>query len=222
MAFDTKASLLPEILLKNSAEKEEIELLAEDIVGMANCFEDDNFHADISNLNFEEAYCVYIEANVLDNIPKKLDELRENIKNASKVWNIPVDIKGKNVVVQVSEKLDYEENEDSNKWNVASAIDYGEKGNPCQQLEKWLSKSDNVENRQCVLIGGENGIRTLLAIVIQGNHIKEMVSLGKEISYMEFENKEPIPIKYCIGAGCLILMTYVGILYLKKRNKENK
>lgn len=190
--------LIPESLLTNFEEQEEIEALSADIVDMANCFEEDGFHAEISDIDFSNAYCVFIEANILGEVPKTKEELEKLLASARKVWNIPVYADGNTVLVQVSRSLELSEIEQDNlteeeietikekagKWHTVSSTRYEDGVIPEQGIGEILSTNHkNTDKCECVLIGGESGIQTLIALVIENDEVSDAISLERAVSY---------------------------------------
>lgn len=194
--------LIPESLLSNFEEKDEIEVLSAEIVDMANCFEGDGFYAEISDVDFSKAYCVFVEADILTEIPQKRSELEKLLDSAHKVWNIPVYANGKVVLVQVSKGVELSEieqdefseeeleriRENAGKWHTVSSTMYEEGQLPVQRLGGILSaNSINVDECKCVLIGGESGIRTLIAVMIENDTVSGAISLERTVTYVSNE-----------------------------------
>ena len=196
-ASDTLTEILiPESFLGNFEEKEEIEALAEEVADMA-CFEENGFHAEVSDIDFSNAYCVFVEANILGAMPKTTEELDKLLDAAHIVWNIPVHTNGKTVMVQVSRGLelsemdldDYTEEEieeleeKAGKWQTVSSAMYEDGEIPEQKIGEILSENHkNTDKCKCVLIGGEPGIRTLLALVIENDAVSGLISLERDVS----------------------------------------
>ena len=189
--------LTPESFLSNFEEKEEIEALAEEVLDMANCFEVDGFHAEVSDVDFSNAYCVFVEANILEAMPKTTEELDKLLDAAHRVWNIPVHANGKTVLVQVSRGLELSEmdlddhteeeierlKEKAGKWQTVSSAMYEDGEIPEQKIGEILSENHkNTDKCKCVLIGGEPGIRTLLALVIENDAVSGAISLERAVS----------------------------------------
>lgn len=199
---DLSDVLIPESMLSNFAEKEEIEALAAEIADMANCFEEDGFHAEVSDVDFSKAYCVFTEAYILSELPETMEDLKKLLSSASMVWNIPVYSNGQTVLVQVSRALELSEielddcteeeierlKERAGKWDTVSCSMYEDNEIPEEGIKQILSANHkNVEQSKCVLIGGEVQIRTLLAVIIENDTVSGAVSLERSVSYTSDE-----------------------------------
>ena len=189
--------LIPESFLSNFEEKEEIEAMAEEVLDMANCFEENGFHAEVSNVDFSNAYCVFVEADILKEMPKTTEELDDLLGLAHRVWNIPVHTNGKTVLVQVSRALELSEidlddcteeeikrlKEKAGKWQTVSSAMYEDGEIPEQKIGEILSENHkDTDQCKCVLIGGEPGIRTLLALVIENDAVSGAISLERAVA----------------------------------------
>lgn len=197
--------LIPESLLSNFEEKEEIEALAEEVVDIANCFEEDGFYAEVSDVDFSKAYCVFIEANIFKEMPETAEELNKLLGSAERVWNIPVYANGKTVMVQVSRGLELSEIEQDNlsdkelerlkekagRWHTVSSTMYEDGEIPEQEIGEILSANrKNMAQCKSVLIGGESGIRTLIALVIENDTVSGAISLERAVSYTPDEQTQ--------------------------------
>lgn len=204
LAAETDKLIMNDSLLNNFYESEHLYALREDVIEMANNFEDDGFFAELSDVHFEDAYCVYVNANILTDIPKTAVQLKEMLSLSDVVWNIPVTASGKTVIVQISKALQVDDLERTNvdeneiekirekagKWQVVSASIYEGSPTPIEQLSETLSVNKvNVEVNDCVLIGGESGIYSMLAVLIEGNDIRGAVSLERDITYSNTDSK---------------------------------
>ena len=250
-ASDTLTEILiPESFLSNFEEKEEIEAMAEEVLDMANCFEEDGFHAEVSDIDFLNAYCVFVEANILEAMPKTTEELDKLLGSAHRVWNIPVHANGKTVLVQVSRGLELSEmdlddnteeeierlKEKAGKWQTVSSAMYEDGEIPEQAIGEILSANHkDTDKCKCVLIGGESGIRTLLALVIENDAVSGAISLERTVSdelqqnqmysldeFAKVVSQNPSAIGYYIagGAGLLGIIIVIGISIRKRlRNK---
>lgn len=202
---DLAEILIPESLLSNFAEREEIEALATEIADMANCFEEDGFHAESSDVDFAKAYCIFVEADILGEMPETVDALYKLLDSAQRVWNIPVYANGKTVLVQVSRALELSEmelddcteeeierlKEKAGKWHTVSCTMYENDEVPEQRIRQTFSENHkNTEQCKCVLLGGESGIRTLLAFIIENDTISGAISLERSVSYTAEEQTQ--------------------------------
>lgn len=194
-----KELLFPEDLLINSEDFGDINNLKPEILEMANCFNDDGFHAELSDIKIDEAYCVYVNANILENTPETIEDISELTGEADKVWNIPVVSNGNTVIVQVSiakpldeENMQYltdEQIEEINKnegtWQPVASTLYS--SSEITQ-NNFLSAEVDEELYKTVLIGGEPGIQSLLAVILEKDAVAGVVSLQRDISYSSTEN----------------------------------
>lgn len=202
---DLTEILIPESLLSNFEEKEEIEALAAEVADMANCFEEDGFHAEVSDVDFSKAYCIFVEADILKEMPETSEELYKLLDLARRVWNIPVYANGKIVEVQVSRAWELSEidlencteeeierlKEKAGKWHTVSCS-MDENGEMTGQGIKEILSANHKNMEQCksVIIGGESGIRTLLAIVIENDAVSGAISLERPVSYTSDESAQ--------------------------------
>lgn len=62
--------------------KEEIEAMAEEVLDMANCFEEDGFHVEVSDVDFSDAYFVFVEADILKEMPKTTEDLDDHTEES--------------------------------------------------------------------------------------------------------------------------------------------
>lgn len=195
---ETDALLLPASLLRNYPEKAEIEVLAEDILEMANCFDEEGFHWEAGDIQFSNAYCVYVNANILSNLPKTAEELENLLSGSDMVWNIPVCSGEKTVVVQISRALELDEVDHSNltdeernriasqagTWQVVSSTLYENGEIPVETLINTLAVN-HASTNPCVLIGGEKGIYSMMAVLLENNTVVGALSMERDISYSE-------------------------------------
>ena len=196
--------LMQGTLLSDYSESEEIEIMEEDILAMANSFEDDGFRAEVSDINFSDAYCVYVNADILENHPNTKDEFQKLLDDSDKVWNVPISVANKTVIVQVSRKLGLDDvnqlglsqnemeqmNSDAEKWQVVSSTMYENGETPTDQLVTALLNNNIDEERcDCIIVGGEDGIYSLLAIVLKDDEIISAISMDREISYTTSNTK---------------------------------
>lgn len=190
--------LLPASLLRNYPGKAEIEALAEDILEMANCFDEEGFHGEAEDIQFPDAYCVYVNADILSNLPKTAEELKNLLSGSDMVWNIPVCSAEKTVIVQVSRALELDEvdhsnltDEERNKiasqagtWQVVSSTLYENGETPVETLINTLAVN-HASTNSCVLIGGEKGIYSMMAVLLENNTVVGALSMERDISYSE-------------------------------------
>lgn len=207
--------LLPDSLLENFEEKEAIEALAPEILDMANAFVGDGFYGELSDIDFSKAYCVYVEAGILEKDPKNLKDLREALESGKLVWCIPV-VSGENtVLVQVSKapelseieqgELTEEEWEEAKaragKWRAVSSSLYEQgDGLPEEKLCKLISEDKETEEK-FVLIGGEPEFHYLMAVRVEGETVTEVVPLDGELP--EAENKSLSRAFYIVCAAAV-------------------
>lgn len=164
--------LTPESLLVNFEEKEEIEALAVDIVDIANCFESDGFHAEISDIDFLNAYCVYIEAGILEALPNTMEEVENLLDSAHRVWCIPVYSEENVVIVQVSKSLSNQE------WHPVCSTMYEIGEVAGLNIGQILSLNNkDADNCQCVFVEGESGVRTPIALVLKKDSVSGAIVL---------------------------------------------
>lgn len=204
LAAETDKLIMDDSLLNNFHENEQLYALKEDIVEMANNFEEDGFFAELTDVHFEDAYCVYVNANVLTAIPKTAEKLKDLLSFSEMVWNIPVTSSGKTVIVQISKAPQVDDfdrtnddedeiakiKEKAGKWQVVSASIYEENLTPIEQLSVTLSDNKvNVDVSECVLLGGESGIYSMIAVLIEENDIKGAISLERDIAYSNTDSK---------------------------------
>lgn len=196
---DVTNVLASDALLENFEEKEAVEALAPEILDMANSFIGDGFHAELSDIDFSKAYCVYVEANILEKDIQNLEDLRTAVGSGKRVWCIPV-VSGENMVlVQVSKAPELEEMEQGeytveeweeakayagNWWAVSSTL-YKKEEVPAEgNLKEILSGyGENVKDGKFVLVGGEPGIHSVIAVLVGDGDIKGVLSISRELSY---------------------------------------
>lgn len=189
--------LTPGSLLVNSHDKTSIEELAPEILDMANSFETDGFHAELSDIAFDDAYTIYVDADIIENQPDDPLELAELLEQADVVWNIPVYSNNETVIVQVSRALELDEidqsqltddeiaeaAESAGKWQTVASTLYdknADETNITDALSEYSSVSGQYE---AVLVGGEPGIQSVIAVITDGDSVSGAVSLKRDITF---------------------------------------
>ena len=189
--------LAPGSLLVNSHDKTSIEELAPEILDMANSFETDGFHAELSDIAFDDAYTIYVDADIIENQPDDPLELAELLEQADVVWNIPVYSNNETVIVQVSRALELDEidqsqltddeiadaAESAGKWQTVASTLYdknADETNITDALSEYNSGSGQYE---AVLVGGEPGIQSVIAVITDGDSVSGAVSLKRDITF---------------------------------------
>ena len=189
--------LTPGSLLVNSHDKTSIEELAPEILDMANSFETDGFHAELSDIAFDDAYTIYVDADIIENQPDDPLELAELLEQADVVWNIPVYSNNETVIVQVSRALELDEidqsqltddeiadaAESAGKWQTVASTLYdknADETNITDALSEYNSGSGQYE---AVLVGGEPGIQSVIAVITDGDSVSGAVSLKRDITF---------------------------------------
>ncbi len=189
--------LAPGSLLVNSHDKTSIEELAPEILDMANSFETDGFHAELSDIAFDDAYTIYVDADIIENQPDDPLELAELLEQADVVWNIPVYSNNETVIVQVSRALELDEidqsqltddeiaeaAESAGKWQTVASTLYdknADETNITDALSEYSSVSGQYE---AVLVGGEPGIQSVIAVITDGDSVSGAVSLKRDITF---------------------------------------
>lgn len=189
--------LAPGSLLVNSHDKTSIEELAPEILDMANSFETDGFHAELSDIAFDDAYTIYVDADIIENQPDDPLELAELLEQADVVWNIPVYSNNETVIVQVSRALELDEidqsqltddeiadaAESASKWQTVASTLYdknADETNITDALSEYNSGSGQYE---AVLVGGEPGIQSVIAVITDGDSVSGAVSLKRDITF---------------------------------------
>ncbi len=199
--------ILSEARLINSEDRSEIEKLAPDIVEYANLFEEENIKATESDIDFSKTYSVYIDEDIFNKLPITRQDLEALIKEAKKVWAVPVYVKESTVIVQVSKALELSEIDQTNlspeeleeakaragKWQVVASTLYEEIIDPEQELRE-IFKSNNIseEETDCVLFGGVPGIQSVIAVLLEGDVVTFATSLQRSIDVEEGLDTEGI------------------------------
>lgn len=192
-----KDVLSPESLLINSNDIASIEELSAEILESANNFEADGFHAELSDLAFDDAFKVYIETGILDNPPDNLQELSDLLEQADVVWNVPVYSDDRVIIVQVSKALPLDEIDQSQltddeiaeaaaaagKWQVVASTLYDEDTNSGDLIDSLSSFNSGNPQYEAFLIGGEPGIQSVIGIITDGSSIVGATSFQRDIMY---------------------------------------
>lgn len=191
-------------LLTNYSQKDEIEKLTSDILEMANPFSDDGFQANESEIAFSDAYCIYVNANVLENQPETIEEIELLLDSADVVWNIPVYSDGNTVIVQISKAPELDEinlsdlseaeiesaKEAAGKWQVVASTLYENSKSPEQETVNLLSNGGEESGEyKTILVGGEPGIQSVLALVIKNGVVEGVMSVERDIAYKSSDQR---------------------------------
>lgn len=190
--------LTPGSLLVNSHDKASIEELAPEILDMANSFETDGFHAELSDIAFDDAYTIYVDADIIENQPDDPLELAELLEQADVVWNIPVYSNNETVIVQVSRALELNEidqsqltddeiaeaAESAGKWQTVASTLYDKNADETNIITDSLSEYNSGNGQyEAVLVGGEPGIQSVIAVMTDGDSVSGAVSLERDITF---------------------------------------
>lgn len=172
----------------HGADLEEIEEMGDQILqfvngGYAGLYEGEP--AEESDLDFENAYLVYTDANTLLDGNRTVADFEAALKELPVVWCIPVSYEETTCIVEVSRGLPLrDENSDiltdeqkaeirnnEGKWTVTSAV-YDEV-NQQQEAEALLGDAaDDV-----VLVGGVFGVSGLVGLVIDDQEVEGLMLL---------------------------------------------
>lgn len=172
----------------HGADLEEIEEMGDQILqfvngGYADLYEGEP--AEESDLDFENAYLVYTDANTLLDGNRTVADFEAALKELPVVWCIPVSYEETTCIVEVSRGLPLrDENSDiltdeqkaeirnnEGKWTVTSAV-YDEV-NQQQEAEALLGDAaDDV-----VLVGGVSGVSGLVGLVIDDQEVEGLMLL---------------------------------------------
>lgn len=191
-----KDILTPDSLLINSNDASSIKTISNEILDMANSFEIDGFQAELSDIAFDDAYKIYVDTDVISSRPDNLQKLSVLLKQAKVVWNIPVYTQNQTVVVQVSKAPELREIDQSQltnaeiaeavekagKWQPVAATLYDANSDAVDILEP-LSESNMDLQHEVILVGGEPGIQSVIALITEGNSITGAVSLERDITF---------------------------------------
>lgn len=191
-----KDLLTPDSLLVNSDDASPVTAISDEILDMANSFESDGFQAELSDIDFDHAYKIYTDANVIRSEPKDLKELSALLDQAKVVWNIPVCTQDQTVIVQVSKapelgeidqsQLTNEEiaeaKDQAGKWQAVAATIYDADSDDVDILEA-LSACTMDSQQEAILVGGEPGIQTVMALITEGDSIIGAVSLERDLTF---------------------------------------
>lgn len=178
----------------HGADLEEIEEIKDQILQFANDGYEDLYKgepATENDLDFENAYIVYTDANtLLDGKNSTVAYFEEALKELPVVWCIPVAYEETTCMVEVSRGLplrddisdiltDAQKEEiirNEGKWTVAGAA-YDE-ANQQQEAEVLLGyAADDI-----VLIGGVPGAGGLVSLVMDGQEVKGMMLLDHSLT----------------------------------------
>lgn len=227
--------------MKYYSEKDTLQDMASDIISMANCFHGDGFYSEPSDIQFEDAYCVYVDADILQKSPLTQDELTKQLNASNLVWNIPVVSNEKTVIVQISKALEPDEiaqseltvdeietmKENAGKWQVVSASIYETGETPMDNLNNALSSNfENLSNYKCVLLGGERGIHSMLALVLENENVTGGITLQGDINYKPLTAKNKQESNSTFYYTILLIIVVGGIVwgvtrYSLKHSKKN-
>lgn len=192
-----KDILAPESLLINSDDRASVEELSAEILESANNFETDGFHAELSDLAFDDAFKVYIETGIFNNAPDNLQELSGLLEQADVVWNVPVYSDDRVVLVQVSKALPLNEIDQSQltdseieeaaaaagKWQVAASTLYDEDTDSGDLIDSLSAFSSSNPQYKVFLVGGEPGIQSVTGVITDDSSIVGAASFQRDITY---------------------------------------
>lgn len=231
-AYEAPAYVLsPESMLINSDDQVEIEDLSSEILDMANSFETDGFNAELSDIAFDEAYLVYVDASVLQDQPLNPQELSNLLASAKIVWNVPVHSNDKTVVVQVSKAPDLNEidqtqltedeiseaTEKAGNWQAVSSTLY-DPGSDALNLPGLIKDAATEHQYEAVLVGGEPGTQSVIAILKDSSSVLGAVSSQE---YIKFEADSVSYVPYIIICAVAAVIVITIILIFKKKRKSN-
>lgn len=201
--------LTPESLLINSSDYSSVKEISADIRDMADSFEQESFSADQSDILFDNAYKVYVDADILNNQPRNLHELSELLNQSDTVWNIPLSSNNKTVVVQVSKAPELNEIDQSQmsqdeiteaaekagKWQAVASTLYDKTSDSDDIINSLSALNDIDQQHEVILIGGEPGIQSVMALITENDSITGAVSLQRDISFVPDDKSSEITLE---------------------------
>ncbi len=164
-------------LLLGTDDETSIRAVEKDIVDMADCFAGDGFDTANESVDYENAYLVYVDANMLEQCPTNTKEVLEIAQQAEKVWIVPVVSNTNTVLVEVSKNTE-------GRWRaVAGSLYKNNENSDLYNLVQTLSKNDISGYDNILLFGGEPGIHYPVAVLTKQDEIIGAVSLEDDIIY---------------------------------------
>jgi hypothetical protein len=209
-AVDEQINVLTtDAILDQSEDTNDIRALSPDIIDFVNSsFEEEKIVVDAGDIDFSKTYCVYVDADIFEDTSITYHQLNKLKQEANKVWVVPIQANGKNIVVQISRALSLHEIQRKNitveekeeiennagKWQVVSASIQEEYSDYNLQLHEILT-SLNIDTKitKCILFGGVPGIQTVLAVLTDGKSIMGIVSLQRDIQAESSGNTRSLP-----------------------------
>ena len=153
----------------------------------------DSNRAGEEDVNFEKAYKVYVDINLLQDSEVTEAELESMLADAPEVWCVPIYYSDVTAIVEISKGLPLNPEAESiltpeqkqeiidneGKWIVSRYTFYEGTLDYNQKIKDILSESKvSVDLNKCVLLGGIPGIQKVVVAVIEDGYLTKMLLPG--------------------------------------------